>query len=135
LLLLCLWLHGGDIIRRTRFGGCFADFFVLLFGVCERGHALCWGATAVHVGPETGWPVFAESRTCEVVVVVGVEFEDCFVEGVQFAVGDSEFEAFIAPGVLKGGDVGELRALFILDECVHEVAHRFDVVGALDGRW
>ena len=28
---------------------------------------------------------FAESRACEVVVVVAVELEDCFVEGVQFA--------------------------------------------------
>ncbi len=57
------------------------------------------------------------------VVVVFVKLEECFVEGVQFVGGDRELETFVAPGVLKGGDVGELRALFVFDECIHEVAH------------
>ena len=51
--MLFLWYNGGDVVRRTRFVGCFAKFVVLLFGGCERGHALCWGATAVQVCPAT----------------------------------------------------------------------------------
>ena len=66
--MLFLWHNGGGVVRRTLSVGCFADVVVSLFGGCERGHALCWGAATVQVCPATGWPVVAESRMCEVVV-------------------------------------------------------------------
>ena len=61
---------------------------------------------------------FAEAGVCEVVVVCIVKLEECFVEGVQFVGRDRELETFVSPGVLKGGDVGELRALYVSDECI-----------------
>ena len=47
-------------------------------------------------------------------VVCIVKPEECFVEGVQFVGRDCELETFVSPGVLKGGDIGELCALFVL---------------------
>ena len=67
-------------------------------------------------------------------VVFIVKLEECFVEGVQFFGRDREFETFISLRVLKGGDVGELRALFVCDECIEEVAFSLNVVCALKGR-
>ena len=52
------------------------------------------------------------------VVVCIVKLEEGFVKGVQFVGRDRELETFVSPGVLKGGDVGELRALFVFDECI-----------------
>ena len=67
-------------------------------------------------------------------VVFVVKLEECFVEGAQFFGRDRELETFVSPGVLKGGDVGELRTLFVCDECIEAVAFGLNVVSALKGR-
>ena len=67
-------------------------------------------------------------------VVFVVKLEECFVEGAQFFGRDCELETFVSPGVLKGGDVGEIRALFVCDECIEEAAFRLYVVSVLKGR-
>ena len=67
-------------------------------------------------------------------VVFFVKLEECFVEGMQFFGRDRELETFVSPGVFKGGDIGELRALFICDEGLKEVAFCSNAFCALKGR-
>ena len=132
-LLLLLWHSGSGIVRRTRFVGCTADFVALLLSGCEKGHALSWVVATVLVCPAFRWPVLVEAGMCEMVVFI-VKLEECFVEGVQFFGRDRELETFVSHEVLKGGEVGELRALFVCDECIKEVAFRLNVVCTLKGR-
>ena len=132
--MLLLWHSGGGVVRMTMFVGCTADFVVLLLSGCEKGHALSWVVATVLVCPALRWLVLAEFGMCEIVVVFFVKLEEFFVEGVQFFGRDREFDTFVSLGVLKGGDIGELRALFVCDECIEEFAFPLNVVCALKGR-
>ena len=58
------------------------------------------------------------SRSTYVQLFVTPELRSTQLATLKFVGRDHELETFGSPGVLKGGDVGELRALFVFDECI-----------------